>query len=296
VIRQELPEPSDVLIKHVPGHGYDRATADSGRQELVETFSHLVIGVSDLDRSEAFYRDILGLDLLGRNLTAEERPHSVLRLNAGHLFILVESEDAEPARPGSQATHHAFALTPNQFRRAKERLEAHGYPTADFRQQFRALGEYCIDVTDPDGHHYQIEADGPEASRIVLPGAGVVDCGAASDYEVGAVRPFKEGNFFLVRLAEGFLAMTRWCTHMNGTPVYQPEHHRFWCPQHSRCFDRHGEQIGPLIDAPPLRLNAVKISGDGRVLVDTDVVIERERFHPGQAVRPSGGSGGGKHG
>jgi catechol 2,3-dioxygenase-like lactoylglutathione lyase family enzyme len=39
-------------------------------------FSHLVVECSDLDRSEAFYRDVIGLDVLGRNLVADNRPNA----------------------------------------------------------------------------------------------------------------------------------------------------------------------------------------------------------------------------
>ena len=34
----------------------------------VSGFSHLVVDVTDLDRSEAFYRDVLGLEVVGRDL------------------------------------------------------------------------------------------------------------------------------------------------------------------------------------------------------------------------------------
>jgi catechol 2,3-dioxygenase-like lactoylglutathione lyase family enzyme len=38
-------------------------------------FSHLVVEVADLDRSEKFYRDVIGLDALGRNLVGDNRPN-----------------------------------------------------------------------------------------------------------------------------------------------------------------------------------------------------------------------------
>lgn len=287
MIRQRLPDASDELLKDIPGHGHRGGAGDDEDGELIEAFSHLVLGVTDLDRSEPFYRDVLGLDLVGRNITAETKPHSVFRTNRGHLLILVQNETVKPARKGSQATHHAFALTPNQWRRARERLEAMGYETSDLRQQFRALGDYNMDVTDPDGHRFQIEAHGPEAHEIVLPDAGIVDCGPAADYALGEVKPFKDGNFFLVRLAEGFLAMPRWCTHMNGTPVYQPTYYQFRCPQHGKTFDRRGDPIGlQSQDVPGLRLNPITFSPEGHVLVNTDVVIQRDRFVPGQLARP----------
>jgi Rieske Fe-S protein len=103
---------------------------------------------------------------------------------------------------------------------------------------------------------------------------------------VGDVKVFKDGNFFLVRLRDGFLALTRWCTHMNGRLVYQRAHWRFWCPYHGAIFDRRGEPIGDRADVCPLRRNPIQLSPDGHLLVDTDQVLERESYAPDQALRP----------
>ena len=108
----------------------------------------------------------------------------------------------------------------------------------------------------------------------------------ADAYRVGDVKLFKDGDFFLVRRAEGFLAMTRWCTHLNGRIIYQREHWRFYCPYHQSTFDRCGDPIGGEPNLTALRLNRVSFSADGRVLVDTDDVIERGLFDPTQAVLP----------
>src|SRR5205085_1954027 len=59
-------------------------------------FSHMVLEVGDLDGSERWYRDVVGLDVVGRGLMAEERPHSVLRMNSGQLLVLLEVEHPEP--------------------------------------------------------------------------------------------------------------------------------------------------------------------------------------------------------
>ncbi len=36
-------------------------------------FSHLTIEVTEIDKSEAFYRDVIGLDVLGRDLRINTR-------------------------------------------------------------------------------------------------------------------------------------------------------------------------------------------------------------------------------
>lgn len=276
---RSVPPPSDERAE-VGGHSFlPSVLKEFG---LVKGFSHLVIEVTDLDRAEAWYQDIAGLDLVGRDLTNEDRPHSVLQLNTGQLVILVKSDHVE-TRSGM---HHAFMLTPNQYRRMMEHVLAAGYDLVDIRAQFRAHGEYSINIKDPDGHGIQFQCNSPEARAIIRPGTGVVDCGPADAYRVGDVKLVKDGNFFLVRRAEGFLAMTRWCTHLNGRIIYQREHWRFYCPYHQSTFDRCGDPIGGEPNLTALRLNRVSFSADGRVLVDTDDVIERDLFDPTQAALP----------
>ncbi|HLY66974.1 MAG TPA: VOC family protein [Chloroflexota bacterium] len=280
MLKQELPNQSDGLSRY-SGHGLKHEAVIA---PAAGRFSHFVVDVTDLDRSEAWYRDVIGMDVLGRNLTAETQPHSLLQMNTGQLFILIQRDTVEPRRPGSSSIHHGLLLTPNQYRRAQERLKSYGYDIADTREDFRARGEYSMDVNDPDDHRYQIQAYGPEAHEIVLPGTGVVDCGPAERYKVGDVKLFKDGNFFLARMKEGFLAMSRWCTHMNGKVVYQKQHYRFWCPFHGMTYDRAGDPLWGRPDVCALRLNTITFSPEGHVLVNTDEVVQRERYEAAQAV------------
>lgn len=253
---------------------------------LLQRFSHLVLGVGDLERSEAWFRDVIGLDVIGRNLTAEERPHALLQMNTGQLLILVEVPKEE-LRTGSGGVHHAFMLTPNQYRRSYDRLRAYGYEIGDQREQYRAVGEFSMDIEDPDGHRFQIQCYGLEA-KDEMPGVGIVDCGPAGNYQVGAVKAFKPGNFYLLRKLEGFVALSRWCRHLNGIVVYQPQHHHFVCPFHGATYDRHG------INDPffgnhaedALRLHPINFDSDGHVLVDTNELIDRVSYDPSQAVQP----------
>jgi len=281
-MKEDLPNPSDELpifygCEPEPG-------------ALAEHFSHFVIAVTDLDRSEAWYRDIIGLDVLGRNLTAEPRPHSVLEMNTGQLMILVQHDALDEVRLNAQGVHHGFALTQNQYRRAVERLKQHGIDVVAQREEFIARGQYSIDVYDPDGHHYQLETmDEVQAHEVLLPGKGVVDCGPADTYEVGDVKLFREANFFLVRLEEGFLALTRWCSHMNGLLTYQREHWRFWCAMHTATYDRRGNptcSTHRFPGLPALRLHPITFSAAGHVLVNTDEAIARQTFHADQVARP----------
>src|SRR5581483_11890616 len=173
-----------------PAHGgHGQVMAELADEGVAERFSHLALDVSDLDRSEAFYRDVIGIDLLGRGLTAERRPHAVLRMNTGQLIILIQSEEGSKQRPRA-SIHHGFMLTYEQYLKALERLPQYGYPIGDTRQQFRARGEYSIDIQDPDGHRFQIQCYGPASTEAVLPGTGTVDCGPAEKFRVGDVKLF----------------------------------------------------------------------------------------------------------
>ena len=175
------------------GHASDTTRVINGP---VERFSHLVLAVSDLDRSEQWYQDVVGLDLVGRDLTAEERPHSLLRMNTGQLLILVEVPEEELRTQSGTTTgiHHAFMTTPNQYRRAIFRMEEMGFDMVDYRAQFRAYGEFSINFKDPDGHRLQLQCYGLESTEV-MPGEGIVDCGPADQYRVGPMKPFKAGMF-----------------------------------------------------------------------------------------------------
>jgi catechol 2,3-dioxygenase-like lactoylglutathione lyase family enzyme len=253
---------------------------------LIDGFSHLVVQVTDLDRSEKFYQEVFGLDPVGRNLVNEEGPNSLLTMNTGQMVLLVQVPKVEPFRPNSGSIHHAWLLTDDQFARAQQRLKAMGFSIEDSREEFRAMGEKSLDVFDPDGHRYQVQAYGPEAHEIIKPGVGEVECGKVDNFGVGSVTLFGQAKFFLVRLPEGFLALSRWCSHMNGQIIWQKEHWRFFCPFHGATFNRKGEFTGHLHNVGPLRLHPIEITADGRVVVDTDRVIIREQFSQDQMVPP----------
>lgn len=261
--------------------------ADYHPGDFAECFSHFVVAVGNLTRSENWYRDIVGADLLGRGLTAEPLPHSVLKMNTGQLIILVET-DVDSDRQAGHGVHHGFLLTRNQFRRAMERLQKNNIEIVAQREEFNAKGQYSVDVFDPDGNHYQLETVDPtQATDTVPSGAGVIDCGPAADYNIGEVRLFKDATFFLVRNKEGFLAMSRWCTHMNGLLTYQQAHWRFVCPMHRASYDRRGIPNCSTLRHPnlsPMRLHPISFTADGHVLVNTDETIERNSYEPEQAA------------
>ena len=166
----------------------------------------------------------------------------------------------------------------------RRRLEALGYETGiDPRQSFRAVGEYNMDIHDPDGNRFQIQAFGEEGTEILASGAGTVACGKFGEFAPGSVTRFAEGRFFLVRNADGFLALSAWCTHKNGITAWQKESWHYYCPFHGAKFDGNGVYKGDM-GCQPLRLNPVSIADDGTVAVDTGRLFARDAYSPSQAV------------
>ncbi len=281
---REMPSASDAAPKY-GGHGY--VPSDEPDDEpVVERISHLVLGVTSLDTSEAWYHNVMGMDILGRGLMTERRPHSVLRMNTGTMLVLIEDKNVVPRRPGTNAVHHAFTMTPNQYRLLLEKVDEYKIDVWVDRAQYLAQGEFNVNFRDPDDHALEVCCDAPEASEIILPNVGTLDCGPASQYKIGDVKLFKDADVYLVRLKEGFLAMSRWCTHMNGRIIWNREHWRFQCPYHHATFDRCGNLTGGQPDLDALRLYGVSFSPDGHVLVDTSAVTHRACFEPWQAAKP----------
>ena len=252
---------------------------------LYDGFSHLVLPVADLERSEKFYREVFGLDLVGRNLVAEAEPNALLKSDCRQMVVLVETDKVKIERDGANSTHHAWLLkTPEEYHACVARLKAMGFEIEDYRAAFRAAGQYSVDIVDPDGHRFQIQSQGPEATEIKLPKKGKVRCGKARDHAVGSVTLFKEAQFFLLRLEQGFLALSQWCTHQNGLVAWRGNFYDFYCPKHGAVFLRNGESASVVMDLPPLRLHPLAIDDAGEIVVDTDRVVVRRGFAPDQLV------------
>lgn len=247
-------------------------------------FSHLVVEVADLDRAEKFYRDIIGLDVLGRNLVADNRPNTLLAMNTRQRVLLVEVPQVPPYPASGGSIHHAWLLTIDQFRQARDRLEAAGFATGiDPRQTFRSVGEYNMDIHDPDGNRFQIQAFGEESDEIIPSGAGIVSMGNISEHPPGSVTRHRRGRFFLVHEEDGYLAISGWCTHKNGMTVWQKESWFFYCPFHGAKFDTTGCYVGSM-GCKPMRLHPIAIDSQGNISVDTTRFYGRSKFDASQAV------------
>jgi cytochrome b6-f complex iron-sulfur subunit len=88
------------------------------------------------------------------------------------------------------------------------------------------------------------------------------------------------GRFYLVREAEGLLALSWTCTHLGCIVPWQPAEGRFHCPCHQSQFDRQGRVLaGPA--TRPLDLLPIRLAGD-TVLVDSGTIVRRAEVAPDQ--------------
>lgn len=96
---------------------------------------HFTIPVKDLDRSEAFYTQIMGFEKVRRN-----RHMVFLRAGADH-FVLTHSEKPIDPNPGDMhEIHTAFRVAPDEYDRSIKFLEAKGVRV--FKQEDRRSGTF----------------------------------------------------------------------------------------------------------------------------------------------------------
>lgn len=129
--------------------------------------SQLELEVTDLDRSEAFYRKVFGLKVLGREKDALGRETSCLQLHSGQWLILhkvAKLSERSSANYRFEGQHYAFftptADTLKQFRDAVAREG--GTVDALEQTQVRSATAHGLYFTDYDGNPLQLQVEGSE--------------------------------------------------------------------------------------------------------------------------------------
>ena len=127
------------------------------------SFCHLVVGVTDMDRALAFYRDVLGMEVVFETLISGEPFDAVLHATReqegrvvggllGGLMIELLSLRANPPeqrqRRGITGIHNV-SLSVTDLDDTHRRITAAGY-TAD-QEPFEIGGVRMFFVKDPDG-------------------------------------------------------------------------------------------------------------------------------------------------
>jgi glyoxylase I family protein len=121
---------------------------------------HVTLLVADLDRSLAFYRNVLGMRLVKQTVNEDDRSarHFVFGDadgRPGTLITCLEYPDLDEGKVGRGSTHH-FALSvesAEELAAWRKYLEERGIPTTEVmeREDFKS-----IYLRDPDGHIVEI--------------------------------------------------------------------------------------------------------------------------------------------
>ena len=124
----------------------------------VRKLGHLVYEVSDIERSTAFWTEILGFSVSDRN----EFGMVFLRCASDHHSIALVSSK-KTARPPAEAGlrfHHLAMEVDNidVLFRARDFLRAHGIPI-DYEGRRGPGGNVGVEFTDPDGYMFEIYAN-----------------------------------------------------------------------------------------------------------------------------------------
>lgn len=110
----------------------------------VSGLNHITLAVTDLDRSIAFYRDLLGCSLRA------VWPDGAY-LEAGSLWLCLARDEAARARPHPDYTHIAFSVAAADFDALSGKVRA----AAGIWQDNRSEGD-SLYFLDPDGHKLEL--------------------------------------------------------------------------------------------------------------------------------------------
>lgn len=123
---------------------------------LIESIERVDLRVRDIDRSLAFYRDVMGLEVL-------ERTDTIASLGAaGTPFLHLDSAGVEaPADPRATGLFHTAFLFPDRgsLGDALARVAAGGYPVAASDH----LVSEALYISDPDANKVELYRDRPES-------------------------------------------------------------------------------------------------------------------------------------
>lgn len=124
-------------------------------------YDHVALASTDLDRSVAFYRDVMGFELSSRRLLKDNREQAVFHVGEGVLVIFSHEDGryAEKVRKPRSGVHHlAFGMDAPDYDAVVERCRAGGVEIRRQEINRGAKGKgYATYFYDPDGNEIEIK-------------------------------------------------------------------------------------------------------------------------------------------
>jgi catechol 2,3-dioxygenase len=128
----------------------------------IKELGHVVLYVSDLERSAAFYGELLGW----KRLTPENMPFPAAAFSSGrthHELLLIEvGQDAQPIPRGRRVGLYHIGLkvgdSDDELREARDRIVEAGVPIVGMSDHTVSHSLY---VSDPDGNELELYIDVP---------------------------------------------------------------------------------------------------------------------------------------
>jgi catechol 2,3-dioxygenase-like lactoylglutathione lyase family enzyme len=123
------------------------AAEGSGGKKMIRTIGvdHIVLHVSDVQRSKKFYTEILGM-------TPYRENEGQVFMHAGQQGVaLFKKQGDAPLAAGSDLNHLALNVAAGTYETLKAELEKEGVAVSG-----RPGEERCIYFQDPDGHRLQL--------------------------------------------------------------------------------------------------------------------------------------------
>ena len=128
------------------------------RRMRITGIHHITLLVRDVERSLAFYRNLLGMRLVEQTVNDDDRNarHFIFGDAEGRALVTcLEYPDLDEGKVGRGSTHH-FALAVEseaELNAWKQYLTEKGIPTTDVMDR---TGAKSIYLRDPDGHILEI--------------------------------------------------------------------------------------------------------------------------------------------
>jgi len=131
---------------------------------MITGLNHLTLAVSDLDRSTAFYSELLGFSVRMRG------PSSAY-LESGTLWLALVLDSSARRGPLPEYSHAAFSVSAAELPQLARRLTSAG--VMSWQKSEREDSFYFV---DPDGHKLELHSGGLQgrlAARAALREPGV---------------------------------------------------------------------------------------------------------------------------